>query len=90
MWAIVPHASDKRVGFVRSSGDLNEGIVGMNEGVNDKMKSNYSEVGVEYPPLEIVLAPNLEVRRSLMINGNDWPVITSVYQLSVWGDKRLS
>ena len=44
VWTIVPNTSDKRVGFVRSFGDLNNRVVGMNEGVNDKVESNYSEV----------------------------------------------
>ena len=90
VWAIVPNTSDKRIGFVRSFGDLNNRIVGMNEGIDDKVKSDYSEVRVKYPPLEIVLTPNLEMRGLLVINGDNWPVVTSVHQLSVWGDQRFS
>ena len=90
MWAIVPNTGDKRVGFIRSFGDLNNWIVGVNEGVNDKVEGDYSEVGVEYSPLEIMLTPNLEMRGLLIINGDNWPAVASVHQLSVWGDQRFS
>ena len=86
VWAVVPNASDKRIGFVRSFGDLDNGIVSVNKGINNKMEGDDSEVGIEYPPLEVMLTPNLEMRRLLIVNGDNWPVITGVYQLSVWGD----
>ena len=44
MWAIVPNTSDGGIGFVRSSGDLNDGIVGVDKGVNDKMEGDYNKV----------------------------------------------
>ena len=90
MWAIVPNTSDKRVGFARSFGDLNNRIVGMNEGVNDKVESDYGKVRVEYSPLKVMFASNLEVRGLLMISGNNRLVVTSVHQLSVWGNQRFS
>ena len=86
MWAVVPNTSYKGVGFVRSSRDLDDWVVGMNKGIDDKVKSNYSEIGVEYPPLKIVLTPNLEMRRLLIINRDHRSVIAGIHQLSVWGD----
>ena len=86
MWAVMPNTSDKGVGFVRSFRDLNNWIVGVNKRIDGKVKSDYSKVGVEYPPLKIVLTPNLEVRRLLIVNGDNWPVVASVHQLGVWGD----
>ena len=86
----MPNTSDKRVGFVRSFGNLNNWIVGVNEGIDDKVKSDYGEVGIEYPPLKVMLTPNLEVRRLLVVNGDNRSVIASVDQLSVWGNQRFS
>ena len=79
MWAIVPNTSDKRVGFVRSSRDLNNRVVGMNKGIDDKVKCDYSKVGIEYSPLEIMFTPNLEVRRLLIIDGDNRLVVTGVH-----------
>ena len=90
MWAIVPNTSDKGVGFVRSSGDLNKGIVSMDEGVDNKVESDYSKVGIEHPPLKVMFTSNLEVRRLLIINGDNRPVVASVHQLSVWGNQGFS
>ena len=90
VWAVVPNTSDKRVGFIRSFRDLNNGIVGMNKGVDNKMESDYNEVGIEHPPLEVMFTSNLEVRRLLVVDGNNWPVVTSVHQLSVWGYQGFS
>ena len=86
VWAVVPNTSDKGIGLVRSFRDLNNRIVGVDKRINDKVKSDYSEVRVEYSPLKIVLAPNLEMRRLLIVNGNNWAIVASVHQLSVWGD----
>ena len=90
MQAIVPHTSDKKVGLVRSSGDLNNRVVGMDEGINNKMKCNYSKVGIEYPPLEVMFTSDLEVRRLLVVDGDNRPVVTSVHQLSIWGNQGFS
>ena len=86
MWAIVPNTSDERVGFIRPLRNLNDGIVGVNKRVNNKMKSDYGEVGIEHPPLKVMFTSNLEVRRMLIVDGDNWPVVTSVHQLSVWGN----
>ena len=79
MWAIVPNTSDKRVGFIRSSGDFNNGVVSVNKGVDDKMESDYDKVGIEHPPLEVVFTSNLEVRRLLIIDRDNRLVVTSVH-----------
>ena len=84
--AVVPNTGDKGVGFIRSFGNLNDWVVGVNKGVNDKMEGDYSKVGIEHPPLKIVFTPYLEMRRLLIVDGDNWPVVTSVHQLSVWGD----
>ena len=86
VWAIMPNTSDKRVGFIRSFRDLNNWVVGVNKRVNDKVESDYSKVRVEYPPLKVMFTPNLEMGRLLIVNGNNWSVVASVHQLSVWGD----
>ena len=79
MQAIVPNTSDERIGFIRSSGDLNNGIVGVNEGIDDKVESDYSEVGIEHSPLKVMLTPNLEVRRLLVIDRDNRSIVTSVH-----------
>ena len=44
MWAVVPNTSDKRVEFVRSFGGLNDGIMGMNEGIDKEVEGDYNKV----------------------------------------------
>ena len=90
MRAIVPNTSDKGVGFVRSFGDFNNWIVGVNKGIDDKMEGDYGEVGIEHPPLEVMLTSDLEMRRVLIVKRENRPVVTSVHQLSVWGDQGFS
>ena len=46
MWTVVPDTGDKRIRFIRSSRDLNNGIVSMNKGVNDKVKGDYNKVEI--------------------------------------------
>ena len=41
---IVPDTGDERVGFVQSSRDRGNGVVGMDEGVDDEMESNNDNV----------------------------------------------
>ena len=77
MRAIVPNTSDEGIGFVRSSRERNNRGVGMNEGINDEVESDYGKVGIEYPPLKVMFTPNLEVRRLLRVDGNNRPVVTS-------------
>ena len=90
VWAVVPDTTDKGIRFIRASGDLNYGIVGMNEGIDNEVKGDYDKVRIEYPPLKVMFTSNLEVRRLLVIDGNNRLIVTSVHQLSVWGYQRFS
>ena len=42
----MPDTSDERIRFIRSFRDLNDGIVGMNKGINKEMEGNYNKVGI--------------------------------------------
>ena len=90
MWAVVPDTSDKGIGFVRPFGDLGDRIMGMNKRINNEMECDYDKVGIQRPPLKVVFTSNLEVRRLLIVDGNNRPVVASVHQLSVWGNQRFS
>ena len=40
----MPNTSDKRVGFIRSSGDFNNGIVSVNERIDKEVEGDYNKV----------------------------------------------
>ena len=48
----MPDASDKGVRFIGSTRDCINGIMGMDEGIDDTVKGNDGEVSVQNQPLD--------------------------------------
>ena len=46
MRTVMRNTGDERIRFVRSSRDLNNRIIGMNQGINDEVKGDYDKVRV--------------------------------------------